>query len=251
MSRLYSFVDKSSHETLKKYPGVPDVDDFDGFIEKLRRLITTDVEKFRRDIERSSLSSVYVYLRDSAKFMSEYLHLDFPSGEFLGYLEEDSVDGFDYRLRSSLKSLVLYYLIRLYDGKSNDEKMRIYKNRVLSMKFLREFYCGSTDFDIMDLVIDDLEELIDEVLAEDEETKMFMFSSGDNVAEKGKVPPSTDLEGYNWREVFQESRVRNRKNNNVPMEKEPTSTKEQERARKKNKTLDQDFAGVAKGKTMF
>lgn len=99
-------------------------------------------------------------------------------------------------------------------SKNNHEKLIMYRDRVLSMKLLRGF-SDSTDFGIMDLVIDDLEGFIINLLEEDEEYIEFMFSRGDNVIEKGVLPKSTNLEGYNWRDVFHESRMRNRKNNHV------------------------------------
>jgi len=189
-------------------PGTPSVNEFDEFIEMIRLMITQDEDAFRRDIDINSLSSVYVYLRDSAKFMYEYLHVNFPDIDLLRGLEEDSVEGFEYRLRSSLTSMILVYIDRLYGDKTNSEKMQVYKNRVLSMKIMREFYRGKNEFDVMDIIIDDLEELINDMLEEDEE---FLFSSGDLVVDKSKLPISIDLEGYNWSTIFRESRMRNRR----------------------------------------
>jgi len=209
-------------------------------------MITKNEDVFRRDIDTNSLSNVYVYLRDSEKFMHEYLHIDFPESDLLTMLERYSVERFEYMLRSTLTSDLLVYLDRLYDDKTNLEKMRIYKNRVLSMKFLREFYRGKEDFNIMDHVIDDLEELINDLMDGDEEDIEFMFSTGDNVVEKGKLPRSTNLDGYNWRTIFQESRVRNRKNNGIEMEEGDQLKKVQERVREKNKKLDQFLKDVTR-----
>lgn len=246
MSAMYSFVTKSSQHALEKYPGIPSTQEFDEFIEKMRIMITKNEDVFRRDIDTNSLSNVYVYLRDSEKFMHEYLHIDFPESDLLTMLERYSVERFEYMLRSTLTSDLLVYLDRLYDDKTNLEKMRIYKNRVLSMKFLREFYRGKEDFNIMDHVIDDLEELINDLMDGDEEDIEFMFSTGDNVVEKGKLPRSTNLDGYNWRTIFQESRVRNRKNNGIEMEEGDQLKKVQERVREKNKKLDQFLKDVTR-----
>jgi len=246
MSSIYSFVNKSTEGTIKKIPEIPSVKEFDQFIETMRIMITKDESVFRRDIDINSLSNVYVHLRDSEKFMNEYLHVNFPEIESLEEIEVYPVERFEDIMRSSLSTKVLFYIDILYGDETNSEKMRIYKNRVLSMKFLREFYRGK-DFDMMDHVIDDLEDLINDLMNADDEEMEIMFSSDGSVVEKGKLPRSTNLEGYNWRSIFHESRRRNRRNNGINMEGELQLNKVQERAREKNKALDQRFSDVTRG----